>query len=301
MSDYPRHRGLGITGPFILIGLGIVLLLQQLNILQWSLWEVIFRLWPLIVIAVGLDILIARRSFIGAILSLLLVLALLLGGLSLMGAAPARGQRLNAEEVSYALGDAAAGDLTLTLDAGTMNIGALAADSPNVVAGTIRMSPSEEVASDQTLAGSRINVTIQSRRPRSYIFTTDVEHNWNLALTRRVPLALDISLGAGQVKADLTGMKISSVDAKIGAGQLILTLPSGSSMDVNVSIGAGSAKVQLPAGAGVKVSCTTGVGNCALPNGSGFWGQNYTSPEYPSSEFKVNININVGVGEGQVG
>jgi predicted membrane protein len=71
-------------------------------------------------------------------------------------------------------------------------------------------------------------------------------------------------------------------------------------MDVNVSIGAGSAEIHLPANAAVTVSCTTGVGNCALPNGSGFWGQSYTSPEFSASENQINIHVSIGVGEVRV-
>ena len=121
MEERSHYRGLSIVGPFILIGIGIVLLLQQLNMIQWSFWEVAFRLWPLIIIAVGADILIARRSYIGAVASLLVVLGLFVGGIYLMGTGPGRtGGTLTSEEVAYDLGDAASGEINLTLDAGKM-------------------------------------------------------------------------------------------------------------------------------------------------------------------------------------
>jgi hypothetical protein len=46
----------------ILIGLGVVFLLNNPGILNWSVWDVIFRLWPVLLIAAGLDILIGRRA-----------------------------------------------------------------------------------------------------------------------------------------------------------------------------------------------------------------------------------------------
>ncbi len=304
MEDRSHYRGLSIVGPFILIGLGIVLLLQQLNMIQWSLWEVAFRLWPLIIIAVGADILIARRSFIGAVASLLVVLALFVGGIYLMGAGPGPGQtgdRLTSEEIAYDLGDAATGEINLTLDAGQMTLGALGADSKSVIAGTIRQAPNESVTSGHNFSGTKVNVNIESHWPQTYFFnTTGIDHTWDLALTGKVPLNVNLTLGAGEIVADLTGLKITSVNVKIGAGHLVLILPEGSNIRVDVSIGAGSAEIRLPGKAPVKVDCTTGVGNCALPNGSGFWGQEYTSPDYSSADSKITIDMNLGVGEGEV-
>jgi hypothetical protein len=301
MEERSHYRGLSIVGPFILIGIGIVLLLQQLNMIQWGFWEVAFRLWPLIIIAVGADILIARRSYIGAVASLLVVLALFVGGIYLMGAGPARtGDRLTSEEVAYDLGDAASGEINLTLDAGQMTIGALSADSKNAIAGTIRQAPNESVTSSHNFSGSKVHVDIESRWPQTYFFTTEIDHTWDLALTGRVPLDLNLTLGAGEIVADLTGLKLNSVNVKIGAGHLVLILPEGSTIRVDVSIGAGSAEIRLPGKAPVKVDCTTGVGNCALPNGSGFWGQEYTSPDYSSADAKITIEMSLGVGEGEV-
>ena len=54
-SVYERHehRG-GFVGPTILIGLGILLLLSNLGMLQWSVWDTAWRLWPILLIAAGL-------------------------------------------------------------------------------------------------------------------------------------------------------------------------------------------------------------------------------------------------------
>jgi len=59
-------------------------------------------------------------------------------------------------------------------------------------------------------------------------------------------------------------------------------------------------EIHLPDGAAVTVDCTTGVGNCSLPNGSGFWGQDYTSAGYSDSEDQIRIEVNLGVGEAEI-
>jgi hypothetical protein len=300
MSHRPHDRGISITGPFILIGLGIVLLLQQLDIIHWSLWEVAFRLWPLIIIAVGADILFARRSFLGALTSLVLVLGLLGGGLYLMGAGQiAAGEKIGSENIAYPLEDAATGRIELSLDAGKIEIGALGESSPYVIEGTLE-DAADSGTSSLRRENSKLTVVLRRDWPHRFIVSDNDDFFWDLGFTPRIPLDIDLSLGAGQIVADLTGLRVSAVDVRIGAGQVMLKLPSNSSMEVSVKIGAGDAQIQLPEGAAVDIDCTTAIGNCNLPGGSGLWSQSYTSSGYSGADYKIKIRIDVAVGEGRV-
>ena len=58
------------------IGAGVMLLLSNLGYLPWESWGVLWRLWPLLVIALGVDLLIGRRSVAGAIVSAALIVML---------------------------------------------------------------------------------------------------------------------------------------------------------------------------------------------------------------------------------
>ena len=103
--DEERGRRGGLFGPVILIGLGVVFLLNNLGILDWSVWEVIVRLWPVLLIAAGLDVLIGRRSALGSLLSLVLTLAVLGGALWLLGTGAITGQASISEEIRQALSE----------------------------------------------------------------------------------------------------------------------------------------------------------------------------------------------------
>ena len=56
MDERKRNRRGGLIGPLILIGLGVVFLLNNLGILDWSIWEILLRLWPVLLVAAGLDL-----------------------------------------------------------------------------------------------------------------------------------------------------------------------------------------------------------------------------------------------------
>ena len=69
----------GLVGATLTIGLGVIFLLSNLGYLSLSVWEVLLRLWPLFLVAAGIDILVGRRSRFGAFLGLLLILLILFG------------------------------------------------------------------------------------------------------------------------------------------------------------------------------------------------------------------------------
>ena len=55
-----RHR-ISIWG-IILVLLGVGFLLENFDLLPWRLWDILWRLWPVILIIVGLDAIIDRRN-----------------------------------------------------------------------------------------------------------------------------------------------------------------------------------------------------------------------------------------------
>ena len=61
--------------PLLLIGLGALLLLQNAGLIQVSIWDVVGRLWPLIPVLIGIELLIGQRSPRAAVVVMLLVIS----------------------------------------------------------------------------------------------------------------------------------------------------------------------------------------------------------------------------------
>jgi len=78
------YRKVSLVWPLILIGLGIIFLLNNLGALDWDVWFLIVRLWPLLLIAVGLDVLLGRRAGIWAALTVFIIIWLFVGGVWLI-------------------------------------------------------------------------------------------------------------------------------------------------------------------------------------------------------------------------
>ncbi|MCL5996038.1 MAG: DUF5668 domain-containing protein, partial [Chloroflexi bacterium] len=60
----PYRHHISLFWPIVLIGLGVVLLLNNTNVLPGNAWDWIWRLWPIVFIAWGLDGLL-RRELVG--------------------------------------------------------------------------------------------------------------------------------------------------------------------------------------------------------------------------------------------
>ena len=140
MERRPRRGGL--AGPVILIGLGVVFLLNNLGYISWSVWDVIFNLWPVLLIAAGLDVLIGRRSGWGAVLSLVLTLAVLAGALWLLGVG--LGQATATEEIAQPLDGATQAEIEIAPVVGALHVESLS-ESDNLIEGTLYLRSGERL------------------------------------------------------------------------------------------------------------------------------------------------------------
>jgi flagellar biosynthesis protein FlhB len=64
-----RHRH-GVVWPVFLIFTGSILLLNNLGVLPWGVWDSIWRLWPVIIVIIGLNMIFGKSGIGNFILGL---------------------------------------------------------------------------------------------------------------------------------------------------------------------------------------------------------------------------------------
>ena len=74
-----RENEVPVVGAFLLF-LGIVFLLQTMDVLSWRLWETLWKFWPVLLIITGLSVLLKRYN---VWLVSLLILAILFASLGI--------------------------------------------------------------------------------------------------------------------------------------------------------------------------------------------------------------------------
>lgn len=297
MEEQKRRRG-GIVGPLILITLGLVFLLNNLDVLDWSIWEVIWRLWPVLLIAAGLDLLIGRRSALGTLLTLLLVVALLAGGLWLLGTDIGFDRATVVHEIRQARGEATQAEVVVNPGAGRLHVEALP-ESANLVEGTIHLGKGEAMKPDLAVKGSKATFTLRSDR-QSFGPTLGgwygEDRLWDLGIAPEVTLELKVGLSAGESDLDLTDLTLSNLDVDMGVGKTTVTLPDEGDFAAKVDGAIGEIIVIIPEGLEARVRASTAIGSSQLPEDYQRQDDVYTSPGYARADNRVDLNVDLAIG-----
>jgi hypothetical protein len=284
----------GLVGPVFLIGVGTVILLGNLGYLALNVWQVIIRLWPLLLVAIGLDIIVGRRSFIGSLVGLVILLALMVGTLWYFGIRPNAGQPITGEKISQALGGARQARIVLDPAVGAMRVDSVPAPD-GLIEGTVHVIGSERVSQDFSVSSGTATYSLQGTGGVMIGFSTGTgdRWSWDLSVTPSIPIDLETSLGAGQTEIDLTGMEVIGLDVSYGVGQTTVILPQTGDFSGKVDGAIGQIVIVVPRGLGVQIRSDTGLANINVPADFQSTGDQYVSPGYVQGSSQNGINLSV--------
>jgi hypothetical protein len=148
-----------------------------------------------------------------------------------------------------------------------------------------------------TTSGSRGNLIIeQPKSSGAHIGNT--RYNWEVQLSNKIPLELEINFGAGKARLDLGSLQLRGVEVHMGVGQLELDLrgPVKHSYNVTIHGGVGEATVRVPADAGVYAEAHGGIGSINV-RGLHERGGHWETESYARAENKIRIEAHGGIGE----
>ena len=296
ISERPRRHS-GVVGPVILIGAGIVILLANMGRLNWDVWATLVRLWPLLLIAIGLDILVGRRSATASALIAVLLLGVLGWVLLAGGVVPAAGTALPSQSVSQPLEGATQGKIDISSGVEELRISP-AEEGANLIEGQVVLAQGEQALVNHSLSGGTLTYSLHSQGTPATWWMNFVDHNkvWDLKINRDVPLTLDLNGGIGDQTVDLLRTKVTSLTAKGGIGNSTVTLPRQGQVAAKIDGGIGNVTIIIPAGMAARVHTNNGLGQVTV---TGSFRQNdntYTSPGYDSATDRVDLQVNGGIG-----
>jgi len=292
----------GIVGPALLIGVGFVFLLSNLGYLALDVWIAIIRLWPILLVAIGLDIAIGhRRSPWWSLVGLVVVLALLAGALLAYGITVDRGQALSSEQISQPLQAASHAKVVIEPAVGSILIDTLS--GPDLlVSGNIRLGNAGQVSQSYSVTGNTGTYTLR-RTGTSFVgypFGTAGEWGWKLGLSAAIPIDLKVTMGAGNIDLDLTTLDLSALQVDMGVGKTTLTLPKGGRFQGKIDSAIGQIEVIVPPGTALRVKADTGLANINVPQDFIKEGDFYSSPAYATSASRIDLEASQAIGNIQI-
>jgi hypothetical protein len=296
--DEGIRRG-GLVGPLILIGLGVLFLLANLGLLAWNFWEIIFRLWPLLLIAFGLDIMFGRRSPWISLAIVLLVLAVAGASLWFFTPGGTGGQTAATHQISQPLEGATRANVHISSGVGTFRIAGTpepAADT--LIEGTVVAPEQLRLESDFNVSAGTASYRLRVREASASPFpgTWGDDRGWDLRLNRHVPVDLRVDTGVGMANLDLAELNLTNLRISTGVGQTTVTLPASGQLQAQISGGVGETIIQIPSRMAARIRVNGGLGDVNVDGAYAQEDRVYTSPNYATAQDRVDIQVNGGVG-----
>lgn len=294
-----RRRNPGLIGPIILIGIGLVLLLNNLNVLGWEIWIALLRLWPLILVAIGLDMMVGRQSIWGSLVVAFLFIGMVAFGIYYLGISPTldSGQPLTTEQVSQSLESATRAQIELNPGVGGLQLAATKGVSTDLIVGTISLDRNQRVTRDFRMIGDVAQYSLrESSGGFNLFFPVRSGRGWNLQLSRQVPIALTIKNGIGDATIDLRDVTLSDLKMNGGIGNTAITLSAKGNYSAKVDGGIGNLNLNIPQGVAARIRTNQGIGNLSISNQFPRQGDLYVSAGFDTAQDRVDLNVSGGIG-----
>ena len=299
--DTRGRGGGGSSLPYILIGLGLLILLLNLG---WfgDLFGGLFsllRLWPLALITVGADMVTNGRYRLIIVVAAIVVGLLLLASWRRPGGVGATGE---AQAVNVALDGASRIDLNLDTGLAELTLGS-APNGSTALSGQVVPVRGESVTVESRRSAGTLDIEVIGRSGRGPFGFFNLfggpgadRGDWNLTLAEGVPVDIDIDSGVGDVDLDLARVDLRSLEIDAGFGSMTVVLPRNGGFDAAIDGGVGSITLLLPAGAPVRIDVDSGIGNIDVDDSFERDGNSFTSAGYRDGG-GARITIDVGIGE----
>jgi hypothetical protein len=246
-----------IRNGVILISVGVVFLLNNLGHVPWAVWFRILSLWPIILVALGIELIFKRtRLAFLTILSPLLLMAAILGpayfqNVGLTGVYRATETYQYAEDLDTSVTKATA---IIQLRAGNLKV---SSETERLVSADLDYWKRRPITTSEYSgfdSSATVEIRDKDREWRGWSWRAWGAKDWDIRLTNRVPLNLRIYGQATEAELDLSDLRITNISLETKAGNFEIKL--GDLVDqVNGTIDSDACRLHLviPEGTGLRI------------------------------------------------
>jgi hypothetical protein len=290
-----RHERQSIVGPILLIGLGVIFLLNNLGLLSWHSWGTLLRLWPVLLIAWGIELIFGDDSIWGQLIAAALIVAALVGAVWLT-ATPSRLGVEQTLDISHPLDDAARATIRLERSAGRIIVDALA-DSTDLVEGVAHHLKGETIHEEYDRVDDEVIFSLTSQNLfAQFTPQSSASPAWELSLNPRPDLTLNADLGVGEFRFDLSDLNLDDATIDFAVGSATVTLPPAGDYTLNVNGAIGQIIIEIPRGAAVRIDPDTALVGRDFPASYREEGDAYVSPGYDEAESYAEVTVDLAIG-----
>lgn len=297
-----RRRG-GVIGPLVLIFIGAVFLLENTGYLPPNFWVNLWRLWPVLLVLAGIELLLAHRVP-WIVLAGLGAVVLIVGAAAVNSHVAPAPSSTAATRQDTSLGGASQAAVTVRFGAGQLNLDGLPQPAPGQLASMSYNGPPDLAPQPRyTAVGGVAHLDYQTSGRAGPGFIPFVgrqsDPRLDVSLAPDVPItSLIIQTGATQAHIDLSSLRVNNVDMSVGAATAWMRLPENAGLTtLHISGGASTITLEIPQNVAARIRhqgglSTLNVDQTRFPPGSDGL---YRSTDYDTATNKVDISLETGV------
>lgn len=289
-----RGRYRSFFWPVVLIAIGLVALLVELNVISSDRLYRLADLWPLILIVIGLE-LVTRRLFHGGAVDLAAVLIVLIavgGAVAYVSLGPAMPAGTHTFDSSGPVGDLKAA--TLQVDVGAVNMtveGDSSLGSDLYEAHVEYSGPKPAVTLDPSSGELHIS------QPGGFLVFGNRRLTLALKISSAVTWSFNINSGAADNKYKLGAVNVGSIEVNTGASREEITVgtPTGK-VPITINGGALTVIVHRPVGTEASADVSGGAVNLTADGDQerGIGTRSWQSDGYDSAQDAYRIEVSAG-------
>ncbi len=291
-----RRPGPGIVFPLLLIYVGVILLLHTTQAFPGADWTLLWQLWPVVLVLIGVDIL-SRRApvLVRVILALVVVGVLVWGSVYLVTtASPVEAAR---QVQQWQRGSIEEGAVAVDLGAGQLDVRVLGqgADEQGLFA-RVDLESAQAPIWDAEADPPQLRLSQSGWWPRGGFAGTN---DWRVWLSPRVSFrSLRINTGAGEDVLDLASLRVEDLKVNMGVGRIQCTLPGGGDSDAvwRFDTGIGSIDLRVPAEAPVRIKAHTALGSVNTHGDLRQQGSYYLASGCQNAGSCITVEVNLAIG-----
>jgi hypothetical protein len=290
--DNHQHRH-SLFWPLLLIGVGILLLLSNLGLIDRVNLFNLFRLWPLLLVAGGLQILFGRSNpWLSNAISISVVIAAIaiIAYVPSQGLLPTPGDELVTETYHVPLAGIESADVNIDTDYGDLEVQALHGGVNAFQARVIHMGRVDFKDSGYTYK----NISLKLHQSDFFSLQSWFDPkgvSTQVEISPYIPVSLDINHGSGQAMLDVFDLSLNNLQVESGSSPLTIWLPEGT-YSGNLEVGSGSLTIEMEPFADLDLSAVVGSGRIVLNLAKGVSG----TVDLEGGSGGISINVPEGVG-----
>ena len=259
-------------------------------------WASIWRLWPVLLISIGINIIFGARmpwvagALIAAVLAVGIALTAFSGGFTTNGF---RNDIVATATVDEMLGETESVGVNINFGAGDLILDSLPPGSPNLVEANFQ-GREAEVSVKRSNRSADLNI---STVDFSFdFFRNNNRAKWNVSLSPSPNVFLDLNAGASEMTLDLSRLKVNDLSIDAGAADIEVVMPSDAGhVTADMDIGAADLLIIIPEGVGARIDVDTAAGSLSIDQGRfQKQGDFYLSPDFEELANRIYLSIDSG-------